>query len=73
MDLTPEQIRHLSIYVNLCSEAYWQYCNGLVAPLVWRSWVNRMRGFYYHPKIRHQWEKELKNDSHYGFDIDIIR
>ena len=71
--LTPEQLNIISAYIDLCSEAYWYYSNGLIAPTVWRSWVEKMRIYYYHAQIRPIWEKELGNQGHYGFDTQIIR
>jgi hypothetical protein len=73
-DPTEAQYGDISAYINLCGEAYRYFCDGFIAPAVWRAWVGKMRVYYYHEKIRHQWDNALRDPEHYyGFTTEIIR
>lgn len=71
--LKQAQIDDLRIYFNLCSEAYYHYCNNNIGPVVWQSWRSQMRIYYYDPRIRQAWDNDLKQNTHYGFGNHLLK
>jgi hypothetical protein len=71
-DLTSDEKNTLYDYFNLCGEEYLFYKQGYILPEVWKSWINGMMIFYKNKSIRDLWEKELKNNSYYGFKLNIL-
>ena len=57
-------------YFNLCAEEFLFYRAGYIDEEVWRSWRRGMDVFAENPRIRAEWERELKTDSYYGFQLD---
>ncbi len=68
-----DEIHILGQYFNLCSEEYFHFTSGLIPAEVWESWLNGMRVYYYHPRIRLQWDRELKQKSLYGFNANLLK
>jgi hypothetical protein len=65
--------RVLSEYFDLCAEEYMYATAGHFDSRVWCAWVEGMRHFDEHPRIREFWEDELnKQKSYYGFTLDCI-
>jgi hypothetical protein len=70
--LTRDEITFLYDYFNLCAEEYLYYRKGYIYPEVWCAWRNGMQIFYASPRIRALWEKELQNNSYYGFSFSCF-
>lgn len=68
-DLSPEQIKLLDDYFNLCAEEYLYYKQGYIYPDVWDSWENGMKTIVLNPRIHEYWKKESATGSYYGLDI----
>lgn len=56
-------------YFNLCAEEQMFARAGCIDSSVWRAWQNGMRYFAQDPEIRDFWQRELQQDSYYGFSI----
>jgi hypothetical protein len=56
-------------YFNLCAEEQMFARAGCIDSSVWRAWENGMRYFAQDPEIRDFWQRELQQDSYYGFSI----
>lgn len=56
-------------YFNLCAEEQMFALAGCIDSRVWRAWQNGMRHFAQDPEIREFWQRELQQDSYYGFTI----
>lgn len=67
--LESPQIQTLYDYFNLCAEEYLFYKAGFIDENIWQSWNNGMKNFAKDQRICELWEKELKNNSYYGFEI----
>lgn len=72
-EILPEQRDHLRAYLELCGQIYFQYAGNRIPPEVWQSWLNRMRIYYYNPRIRRVWDAELNKQAYYGFDQHILK
>ncbi|MGD0349412.1 MAG: hypothetical protein ABSB84_03750 [Verrucomicrobiota bacterium] len=71
--LTPDEIKLLYDYFNLCAEEYLYYRKGFIYPQVWDAWLNGMVIFFRNSRIRLLWEKELQTNSYYGFTITCLQ
>lgn len=56
-------------YFNLCAEEQMFARAGCIDSSVWREWQNGMRYFAQDPEISELWQRELQQDSYYGFSI----
>ena len=56
-------------YFNLCAEEQMFARAGCIDLSVWRAWQNGMRYFAQDPEILDFWQRELQQDSYYGFTI----
>lgn len=70
--LAPDEINTLYDYFNLCGEEYLYFNQGYILPEVWESWINGMKIFYQDERISKLWEKDLKTNSYYGFNLDYL-
>ena len=59
-------------YFNLCAEEYLYYKNGFIDPEVWDAWTKGMSYFAKAKHIEGLWREDLKNDSYYGFSLDLL-
>ena len=71
-ELTVEEINCLYDYFNLCAEEYLYYKQGYILPEVWTAWKNGMKYFSGSRRIRQLWKKELKENSYYCFDLNLL-
>jgi hypothetical protein len=79
--LTKEELKNkpkyydtLIDYFNLCAEEYFYYSEGYIYPEVWDSWKNGMKYYCDESSILEElWKEELKQDSYYGFSLDMIK
>lgn len=60
-------------YFNLCAEEYIFYKLGYIRQEVWQAWLKGMRYYYEDGRIRELWDRELKQDSYYGFTNEHLR
>jgi len=60
-------------YFNLCGEEHMYATAGYIDPRVWLAWHNGMRYFAQDPEILDFWNRELKQNSYYGFTLDFNR
>ena len=70
--LEPDELDILYNYFNLSGEEYFYYKQGYIYPEVWKAWRNGMKIFYQSQRIKEEWEKELANDSYYGFKLSEL-
>jgi hypothetical protein len=68
-ELKPTDHGLLYDYFNLCAEEQMFARAGCIDSSVWRAWQNGMRYFAQDPEIRDFWQRELQQDSYYGFRI----
>ena len=68
-ELTEEETNLLFDYFNLCAEEYFYFKRGLIPIEVWESWINGMKEYYTRRAIQELWDKELTQQSYYGFSI----
>ena len=71
-ELSKDQIDTLYDYFNLCGEEYFYFNQRYIYPEVWESWVNGMKYYYRDPRIGKKWNEELKQNSYYGFSLDLL-
>jgi hypothetical protein len=70
--LAPKDMQVLYDYFNLCGEEYLYFKAGFIDGSVWRSWLNGMSHFAAGERIQRVWASELKQDSYYGFSLDLL-
>lgn len=71
--LTNEETKALVDYFNLCAEEYLFYKLGYIREEAWRAWLKGMRHYYKFNRIRELWDRELNQDSFYGFSAKYLR
>lgn len=72
-ELLPDQRADLMAYFDLCGQLHLHFTRHHIPPDAWQSWLNRMRIYYYNPRIRRVWDAELKKDIYYGFDPQLLK
>ena len=60
-------------YFNLCGEEYFYYKLRYIYPEVWESWVNGMKHFYSQSHIQKMWDEELRQNSYYHFESQLLK
>lgn len=71
-DLTDRHKRALEDYFNLCAEEWFYFQAGYIDKRVWEAWLNGMSQFAGDKHIVLFWEEECKNQSYYGFPVDLV-
>ena len=71
-NLTEEEKNYLYDYFNLGGEEYLYYKQGYIIPEAWEAWKNGMCYFYRNERIRNIWQKELDDNSYYGFTLSLL-
>lgn len=72
--LTVRMREKLVDYFNLCAEEYMFYELGYIREEAWQAWLEGMRYYYENnDQIRALWEKELEQNSCYGFTSAHLR
>ena len=71
--MTEAQAQAATLYLSTCAEAYHHYTRQHIPNVVWESWLNQMRIYYYNPKIRALWNNLLKHDTHFGFGVHLLK
>lgn len=67
-----ERLQTLYDYFNLCAEEYLYYKGGYVDNEVWKAWLRGMRYYASNAEIRRIWQRELEQDSYYGFTLKLL-
>lgn len=70
--LSPQQIKSLVDYFNLCAEEYLFRQEGYIPDHVWGPWCRGMLLNLGHPAIRPVWDSEIRNNTYYGIDLQEI-
>lgn len=70
--LSPENVKTLYDYFNLCAEEHLYYASGYIDHEVWLAWVQGMKYFAEDTKIRELWEREISSGSYYGFNLSVL-
>lgn len=70
--LTKKERDTLCDYYNLCAEQYMYFTAGYIDDRVWNAWTSGMLYYYQIPKIQRHWNKELAQESYYGFEPAIV-
>lgn len=67
-----ERLQVLYDYFNLCAEEYLYYKGRYIDDEVWKAWLRGMRYFASHAEIRRIWQRELEQESYYGFTLELL-
>ena len=70
--ISQSDLQVLYDYFNLCAEEYLYYKAGYIDEAVWKSWTRGMAYFADSERLRGIWSRELKQDSYYGFSLDLL-
>jgi hypothetical protein len=70
--LSPENVRTLYDYFNLCAEEHLYYASGYIDHEVWLAWVHGMKYFAKDAEIRKLWEAEVSSGSYYSFNLSVL-
>ena len=72
-DPTPQQLRIITDYFNLCAEEYLFYSEGYIHREVWRSWCRGMLQYFTKKPFNSIWLHEMGTGSYYGLSESVIK
>lgn len=70
--LEPDEVIALIDYFNLCGEEYFYFKRGYISIEVWEAWLNGMKFYYQIDPIKELWNRELEQNSYYGFSKELL-